>query len=68
MSEIEYEVKTYEIDMVCDFCKEGVMRPCGNVVLTTSPLQYPHQCTKCGKVVNYITKYPYTLTKRKEEK
>lgn len=68
MREIIYEVKTYEVEMCCDECGEGLMRPCGNIILTTYPVQYPHQCTKCGHIANYTVKYPYTLTKKIEEK
>ena len=60
MSEIKSEVKTYEIDMVCDKCGQGYMRPVGNIVLTTSPLQYPHECTECGYMATYNKTYPYT--------
>ena len=64
MAEIKYEVKTYEIDMVCDKCSQGVMRPLGNIVLTTYPIQYPHQCTNCGNIENYIIQYPYTAVEK----
>ena len=64
MAEIKYEVKTYEIDMVCDKCGQGSMRPLGNIVLTTHPIQYPHQCTNCGNVENYTIQYPYIVEEK----
>jgi ribosomal protein L37E len=59
MSEIRLEVKNYVVDMLCDRCGEGYMRPEGNIVLTTYPLQYPHKCNRCGYTRSFIKKYPY---------
>lgn len=59
MSEVKYQVKTFLIDMKCDKCGEGYMRPVGNVVLTSYPLQYPHECDVCGFRENYTKTYPY---------
>lgn len=59
MCEVKYEVKTYEIDMKCDECGRGYMRPIGNIVFTSHPIQYPHQCTKCNHMQNYTKSYPY---------
>lgn len=60
MSEERREVKTFEVDMICDKCGKGFMRPAGNIVLATYPIQYPHECTNCGNRENYTKKYPYT--------
>ena len=66
MSETKSEVKTYKIDMKCDNCGEGYMRPIGNIViLATYPIQYPHKCTKCGYSANYTTTYPYEIFEEK---
>ena len=64
MAEIKSEVKTFQIDMVCDKCGQGYMLPVGNMVLATYPIQYPHQCTNCGNVENYIIKYPYIVEEK----
>ena len=64
MAEIKSEVKTFQIDMVCDKCSQGYMLPVGNMVLATYPIQYPHQCTNCGNVENYIIKYPYIVEEK----
>ena len=64
MAEIKSEVKTFQIDMVCDKCGQGYMLPAGNIVLATYPIQYPHQCTNCGNVENYIIKYPYIVEEK----
>lgn len=61
MSEVKYEVKTFLIDMKCDKCAEGYMRPIGNVVLTSYPLSYPHECDVCGYRENYTKVYPYEI-------
>lgn len=61
MGEEKHEVKTYEIDMRCDICGEGYMRQIGNIVLTTYPILYPHECTVCGHKENYNKKYPYIV-------
>ena len=64
MAEVKSEVKTFEIDMVCNKCGQGSMRPYGNIVLTTYPIQYPHQCTNCGNIENYTVKYPYFVEEK----
>ena len=68
MGEERQEVKTYEIDMRCDKCGEGYMRQVGNIVLTTYPMLYPHECTVCGHRENYKKKYPYTIYEIDKEK
>ena len=64
MAEVKNEVKTYEINMVCDKCRQGYMLPVGNIVFTTYPIQYPHQCTNCGNIENYTIQYPYTVVEK----
>lgn len=68
MGEIRHEVKTFLVDMICEHCGKGYMRPIGNIALTTSPLQYPHQCDKCGYVENYTKNYPYEIYEYWKEK
>lgn len=60
MSEIRSEVRTVEIDMICDECGDGRMRPSGTV-LTTYPPKFPHECDKCGHVEVYNVRYPYVI-------
>ena len=60
MAEEKHEVKTFEVDMICEKCNIGHMRPVGNIVLTTYPIQYPHECDNCGHTEIYTKKYPYT--------
>ncbi len=68
MGEIRHEVRTFLVDMVCESCGTGYMRPVGNIALSTYPIQYPHQCYKCGYTQNYIKKYPYETYEYWEEK
>lgn len=56
------EVKTYSIDMKCDSCGAGYMRPTG-LVLDVAPPLYPHECN-CGAHTNYKVRYPYLNTER----
>lgn len=56
--QIVREAKTYIIDMICEKCKTGVMRPTG-IVLTSNPLQYPHKCDYCGNEEVYDKCYPF---------
>lgn len=56
MSESKTEVKTYNVDYICDECGKGKMKregPC----LTSSPPQYPHICDNCGASVTSRRKY-----------
>lgn len=50
-------VDTLVVDNICDECKEGVMRPTGEV-LQSNPPQYVHKCVKCGHTANYGIAYP----------
>lgn len=65
MGEVKYEVKTFKVEMKCDKCGKGYMRPTGNVALATYPLQYPHECTNCGHIEIYTRKYPYEVYEEK---
>ena len=64
--EIRKEVKEYEVDMTCDKCKKGVMRPTG-IVLTSYPAQYEHVCTNCGEKELYEVTYPVREIVRVDE-
>lgn len=37
----------------------GEYKCCENIVLTTYPVQYPHDCDKCGNRITFFEKYPY---------
>lgn len=52
------EVRPIKVDMICDVCGKGWMRPT-NVTLTVYPPLYPHVCDKCGHTENYSKCYPY---------
>ena len=59
MPEIEQEVKTVRVNYVCDACQSGNM-VAGNIVLTSSPPQFPHTCDQCGASRTFVGfKYPY---------
>lgn len=55
--ETRTEVKTFEIDMLCDKCG-GKMRPTGMMHLTNPP-QFPHRCQTCDAQWTFGVKYPY---------
>ena len=60
----EYEVKVFEEHLYCDECGDE-MFPTGNV-LTSCPLQFPHECPSCGFTAVYTTPYPNKVYKRVE--
>ncbi|KKN29389.1 hypothetical protein LCGC14_0844630 [marine sediment metagenome] len=59
------EVKTIKVELVCDSCREGTMKPFllrGGLALETSPSQYPHECTKCDAIIHIAGQvYPYMV-------
>ena len=67
MGEIKKIVNPVQVDMVCPKCGRGMMRP-DNVVLTTSPPQYPHECNECGYTETYYVMYPYIMWENNEER
>ena len=46
-----------QIDMTCEACESGLMRPTG-LTLTSLPPLYPHRCTGCGRTETYQVTYP----------
>ena len=66
MSEQKKKVETYRIDMLCDYCGVGYMRPTG-VVFTSYPAIYEHKCSVCGVKQKYQHTYPYTETREVEK-
>lgn len=51
------EVKTYQVDYMCDKCESGFMFPTG-VALTINPPRYEHKCIFCNNVENFTKVYP----------
>lgn len=58
MSEIK--VQYTEVDMVCDTCGDGRMRPIGTVV-KGEPTKYIHECDNCCEKAVYEVRYPYRV-------
>lgn len=48
-----------EVNYLCDDCG-GVVLPTG-MVLTSDPLQYQHECSKCGKQYTFREAYPHIV-------
>lgn len=50
-------LQRFLIDMDCDYCKEGKMRP----VLQAAAVTYEHKCTNdlCNHTTFYAVQYPY---------
>ena len=67
MAEIRYEVQMIRVDMVCDWCGDGFMRPT-TTVLKEYPPKYVHECDKCGKIGVFDERYPYTIDKFSNER
>ena len=58
MSEIRIEKQFTEVDMVCDSCGDGRMRPTGEIIRPYPP-KFIHMCDNCLEVAIYPVKYPY---------
>ena len=66
MGETKRRVIPICVDYICDKCGEGRMRP-GNTYLPTYPVQYPHECDRCGNVQTFLCKYPRIEYEETEE-
>ncbi len=56
--ELKREVKTYQVDYICDNCGKGQMCATG-FSLSSSPPQHAHVCNKCGTARVFLgKKYP----------
>lgn len=64
MAVFENEVQTFEVDMRCDKCGKGVMRPSGRQLLSKPP-KFHHVCnwTSCAYETIYNVSFPYTETR-----
>jgi len=61
MPESKREVKTYNVDYICDECGKGKMKLEGSC-LTSFPTQYPHICDNCGASMTFTkTYYPHVI-------
>lgn len=56
--EIKKEVKTFEVEYLCDKCNEPVVF--SGRALLTSPMKYPHSC-QCGEEYVFYCIYPKTV-------
>lgn len=61
MPEIKQEVKTYEINYICDTCKDGKMIDISKVAIVApdESFQYEHECDKCKKRAYLNKQYPH---------
>lgn len=59
MAEVKQEIKTFEVDNICDACQIGQMRPTGRTFMTHPP-KYPHKCNniECGHAETFFETYP----------
>lgn len=58
MSETRSMMRAHRIDYICDRCHEGSMIA-ANLVYTSNPPQYPHQCDVCGWTATFPKTYPH---------
>lgn len=58
MGEVRRKVETYSVDMICPKCGVGIMRPFGDIALTTCPPQFPHECQNCKNIETFFECYP----------
>jgi exosome complex RNA-binding protein Csl4 len=56
--EVYKEVKTYEVQMTCNKCEFGSMKPTGRSFMTY-PQQYEHKCNQCDNIETFKITYPY---------
>jgi uncharacterized protein (DUF983 family) len=58
MPEQQFEITPVGVRYICDKCGEGEMVQSGKIAWMTDPIQFPHQCTKCGHEQAFTDKYP----------
>jgi hypothetical protein len=56
MSKIRQEVRTF---MIYELCRCGGVFKFTGQALTSIPMQYVHECDKCGDYNNFPCTYPY---------
>lgn len=60
------EVRVYRTELICDACGVGFMKPTGTMI-GGWPTKFPHQCTECNVINNYLTEqYPKISYKNAE--
>jgi len=57
MAEKSYEVRTFGVDYICDYCCIGAMENTG-IMLMTDPPKWRHKCVRCGEIADMFDKYP----------
>lgn len=59
MQEVEKEVKTFLINMLCD-CEKGFLILTGKFkpAIASGEMLHVHKCTKCGKLFDLKKRYP----------
>lgn len=63
--EIREKVRFTEVDMVCNTCGDGRMRPTATV-LRGHPPKYIHECDNCGATEIYDVRYPYIIDEKRK--
>ena len=58
MGEIKRELKTYEVNYICDFCQQGFMVAADATPTSYLLTAYAHQCEKCGHKQCLKSRYP----------
>lgn len=66
MSEVQVEVKTYEVHFECDLCGDGCYLPTGEM-FPTNPPRYEHACETCKSLKSFSVEYPIVRYKRIRE-
>lgn len=65
MPETKTEARVFTVDMVCDECGRGRMRPTGELQ-SSYPPWHVHQCDHCHLVKHFLKCYPHTVVEPKE--
>lgn len=61
MIEIKTELKIFQVDNLCDKCKEQMEFDSSTL---TFPMNYKYKCPKCGYEEVSQIKYPYMITEK----
>ena len=59
------KIKKYKVDMICDSCGDGRMRPLMSIKHGDS-FTYLHECDKCMTQAEYDVCYPYMTSEKPE--
>lgn len=62
--EIQTELRTFQVEKICDKCKEGKMEYAGRGYSNGAGTFSDHKCTKCDNYETYKNKsYPHLIYK-----